>query len=512
MEQKENIGSSHELVLQNIPEAIIVTDKKWQVMFMNTTATEMTGWTHKSAAGKNLIEIFTLSERLKHEEIDFTNPGNFQRDRKSCTYWNSIFKSNNNTEILVDASFVPISGNRETSIGYIVSLKDATERMNEEKDYLNNQKIEAIANMANGLAHDFTNSLGIISGHASSIADNLIPKTRAHEEAIRILEAAKRVGNVTKHLMSIARIGGTKTDMKVEAVSLGNIVKDAINIMEESFSSQNISFKIRNPESMPYIMADDRQMLDCLINILLNSIDAMPDGGTISINAEEATFRKTSYVVLRIRDNGKGMSKDVLLHVFEPFFTTKTAGTGSGLGLTVVQNSIERWGGFMKIRSRPQQGTSIRLFLRKAKAQPAKETVREIKAGRETILIIDDSTALLEKNVLALKNAGYKVYTASNGDEGLELYRKNVDEIDLSIIDLVMPGTNGRKVLEEILAFNPTASIIMTSGFSRDYLRTSLERGAWGFIQKPFSIDHLLTTVRKILDQDSIVKTEPFIN
>ncbi|MDD4871652.1 MAG: ATP-binding protein [Kiritimatiellae bacterium] len=512
MEQKEHADLPLDLIVQNMPEAVIVTDRKWMISFMNPAAMELTCSTQKTALGKKFSDVVKLFDRHKNKKINITNHRSFQHDRKPYTYWNCTLESNSPKEIFVDVTFASIPGAKGTSYGYIVTFKDISERTNQEKEYLNKQKIEAISNMANSLAHDFTNSLGIISGHASSIADNLIPKTRAHEEAVRILEAVKRVGNVTKHLMSIARIGSTKNDMKVDAVPLGNIVKDAINIMEESFPNQNISFRIRSPESMPYIIADDRQMLDCLINLLLNSIDAMPDGGSITIDTEDTTFRKTSYVVLRIRDNGHGMSKDVLLHVFEPFYTTKSSGLGAGLGLTVVQNSIERWGGFIKIRSRPQQGTSIRLFLRKAKAQPAKETVHELKAGGETILFIDNSDSVIGKSILALKHAGYNVYTAQNGNEGLELYRKNVDKIDLSIIDLVMPGTDGKKVLEEILALNPTASIIMTSGFSRDYLRTSLERGAWGFIQKPFSTDHLLTTVRKMLDQDSIIKAESFTN
>lgn len=512
MEQKEHTGLPPATVLQHLPEAVIATDKKWVVTFTNPAADELTGLTGKSAAGKNLAEVIKLFSRDKNTEMNPLASRTFMQDRKPCSFLNCIIQCISGNRTPVDVFFAPLSGPKGPLNGYIVVIHDITERAKLDEEFINKQKIEAIANIAGGLAHDFTNSLGVITGHASSIADNLIPKTRAHEEALRILESSKHCGNIVKHLMSIARIGSTKTDMKVEAVPLDNIVKDAVNIMEESFASHKISFKIRNSSAMSYVMADDRQMLDCLVNLLLNSTEAMPDGGTVTIDAVEATFRKTSYVALRIRDNGRGMPNSVLKHVFDPFFTTKAPGLGAGLGLTVVMNSLQRWGGFIKIRSRPQQGTSIRLFLRKAKEQPARDTAKGSRDIRETILFVDDSAPCVEKYSAILKEAGYNVYAASGGLEGIDIYRKRVDEIDLSIIDLVMPGTDGRKVLEEILAFNPTASIIMSSGFSRDYVRTSLERGAWGFIQKPFSPDHFLTTVRKMLDQNNVVKSETHPN
>jgi len=506
MEQKEHTGITLNQIFESIPQAIIATDRKLLVSFINAAAEKMTGWTQSTAVGKNLSEVIKLFDRQKQEAIIIPSLRRFLHGRESSSFWNVLLKPNQEEAIPVDVFFAPLSSIHGIINGCIVVLKDVSERAKNDMEFVNKQKIEAIANMAGGLANDFTNSLGVISGHASSIADNLIPKTRAHEEAMRILEATKRASNATKHLMSIARIGGTRVEMKVESIHLGDIVKDAIATMEESFASKNISFKLRNAESMPYVMADERQMLDCLINLLLNSTDAMPSGGAIVIDADTTNYKKTGYVVLRIRDHGKGMSKEILLHAFDPFFTTKPA--GAGLGLTVVRNSIERWGGFIKIRSRPDHGTSIRLFLRKAKIQPTREAIRDAKAGRETILIIDNEKALLDRNELILKSAGYNVYTALNAQQGIEIYQKNVDTIDLTVIDLVMPGMNGKKVLEAILAFNPTASIIMTSGFSRDYVRKSLERGAWSFLQKPFSPDYLLTTVRKTLDQNNIVKTD----
>ena len=508
MERNDQTDLLPNLILQHMPEAVITVDKKWAVSFMNPAAEILTGWTLKAALERNLGEILTLLDADTSEEIKIPSMRAFSRDSVPVVYWNLAMSSTDGNKTPVDAVFTAMKNIHGSATGCLLILTNVSVRNKHEKEFLNRQKIEAIANMAGSLAHDFSNSLAMISGHASSISDNLIPKTRAHEESLRILEAAKRAGNIAKRLISISRIGAVKTNMKIETVALGAIVKEAIKMAEESFESQKISFKIRNLENMPSIMADDRQLLDCLLNLILNSLDAMPDGGTITIDAGEITLRKINYTILRVRDTGCGMSKDVLLHAFEPFFTTKPAGAGAGLGLTVVQSSLGRWGGFVKIRSRPKQGTSVRLFLRKARIQPAREPSRGTKSGLESILIIDDSKALLEKNAAILKNAGYKVHSASCGEEGLQLYKKYADEINLSIIDLIMPGTGGKEILGEILAANPTAQIIMTSGFSRDYVRTSLERGAWGFIQKPFSSDHLLTAVRKILDQESAAKAE----
>ena len=508
MGQKEHIHSTLETLFQCAPEAVFVTDRKWQIVLMNPLAETMTGCISKTSIGNQLMDVLKLFDSQKKETFKLTSYRQSSGDKQTCNYWNLVLSPANGSDLRVDCSISPLNATKHAQGGYLVILKNVDDRALIDDEYINHSKISAIANMASSLAHDFTNSLGAISGHASAIADNLIPNTRAHEEALRILEAAKRAGNLTKHLMSIARIGDSKTDMKVEAIHLGNVAKDAITIMEESFSSQNIVFKIKSPESMPYVMADDRQLLDCLVNLMINSTDAMSKGGTISIDSDELIFRKTTYVALRIRDTGNGMAKDVLLRAFDPFFSTKPLGTGAGLGLTVVKNSLERWGGSVKIRSRVGTGTSVRLFFRKAKAQPSKEYIRESKSGGENILLIDDAAVILEKSAQILRNEGYNVYTAKSGEEGLRMYQKHVDDIDLAIIDLVMPKINGKKVLEGILEFNPTASIIMMSGFSRDYVRTSLERGAWGYVQKPFTAVHLLAVVRKILDQNVAVNSE----
>jgi len=506
----EQTGIPYDLILQNLPEAVIIADKKLSITNMNPAAEALTGWTQKTAAGKDLTQVLRLIDHEKRQEVKIPSVHTFQHDKKPVSYKHVLLLSSENGETPVDVLFTAMVSHRGIYGGYLAILTDITGCLKVNEEYVNRQKIDAISNMANYLAHDFSDSLGAISGHASAIADNLIPKTRAHEEALRILQATKRAGILAKHLMSIARLSNTKTDMKVEAVSLGNVAKEAVRIMEESFFSQTTSFKVRNPEGMPYVMADERQLLDCLINLLINSIDAMPNGGTVTIDSSEKIYKKNSFAVLRLRDSGVGMTQEVLMRAFDPFFTTKPAGSGSGLGLTVTRSSVERWGGFINIRSQPNQGTSIRLFMRKAKVQPARTIARAAKAKLETILIIDDSRSLLDRNAAILKHADYQVYSTTAATEGVELYIKHADEIDLTVIDLVMPGTDGKKVLEQILEFDPTASIIMTSGFSRDYVRKTLERGAWGFIQKPFDADHLLTAVRKALDQNNIVQAETF--
>ena len=391
MDPKEHTQSILDLIFQHLSEAVFVTDKKWQITLMNPMAESMISRSAKASIGNHLVNVLRLYDRQKKETIKVTSQRQFLSDKQLCNYWNIVLTPENGSDMFVDCSVLSLSAAKNPQSGYLVTLKNVNDRVISDEEHINHNKISAIANMAGSLAHDFTSSLGVISGHASAIADNLIPKTRAHEEALRILEAAKRAGNLTKHLMSIARIGDSKTDMKVESVHLGNLVKDAITIMEESFASQNISFKMKNPESMPYVMADDRQILDCLVNIMMNSTDAMPKGGTISIDADEITFRKTSYVALRIRDTGIGMTSNVLHHAFDPFFTTKQAGSGAGLGLTVVKNSLERWGGTVKIKSRIGHGASVRLFFRKAKAQPSKESIREVRSRRESILLVDDT-------------------------------------------------------------------------------------------------------------------------
>jgi len=407
---------------------------------------------------------------------------------------------------LVSALIAPICGYRGAIEGIVVSCRDISEAVLEERMVLDSHKIEAIGNMAGAIAHDFSNWLGVISGHASAVADSLIPRTRPHSEALRIINAAERAGMLVKRLFSVARASNIAGEMKIERVALHEVVSDAIQMMEETFHAKQISFKVRNLETAPDVKADALQFSDCLINLFLNDGDGMPDGGTITIDWSEKVTESKTFVVLRVRDTGVGISRRDLEQIFDPFFTTKDSQSATGLGLTIVKSSLQRWGGSVKVRSQEGRGTSFRLFVPRETAELRKRPA--VRAGGETILVVDDQKDLLLEMQGVLEKAGYKVLTANGGNECVSLYRKLMEDIHLLVIDVVMPEKDGKQVLAEILDINPTARIVVTSGFSRDYVRAYLKRGAWGFAQKPIDPPQFLGILRGVLHQKTMLDTE----
>ncbi len=480
--------------------AIIATDGKGLITTMNRLAEKLTGVKKTASAGKPLGDIFHLMDHSTHAPVKFTTAVSFQKNCKEVCFNHAIFVSATGEETLVNAIFTPLKDSKGNIEGVVLIFRDISETVAGEDSIMNTQRMTAIGNIANSVAHNLNNWLSIISGHASSISDNLLPNTRAHEEAQKIINATKHAGGLAKRLLSIARASKMTGAVKTEQIDLADTVKHAIAMAEGSLVGQKIGFKVATLAKTPYVEANTDQLLDCLMNLFLNAADAMPNGGVISIDASNTTVRNKSFVVLRVRDTGTGMSKDVLAHIFEPFYALKDSGSTMRLGLTIVKSAIEQWGGFAKVESKPGHGTSFRLFIPKG-ATKSKEVKKPISTGGETILVVDDDAGTLTEIENILKDAGYKVLKATNGDDCISLFHARRKAIDLTIIDVVMPGKDGKSVLQKILKSDPTASIVMTSGFSRDYVRTYLERGIWGFIQKPIERHQLLAILRRILDE-----------
>lgn len=494
-----NIVEWCEAVLRCLPYATIVTDKRGHILFVNDTAEDLAGVTRVHSIGRPLGEVF----RLANPEAKVPSARAIGQLRVPKFYRRTFLVRKNGSKTLINASIAPVIGDRGVQHGLVVLFRDVSKDVANERMLVDRQKIEAISNMARSVGLDFSSWLTTISGHASSIADNVIPGTRAHDEALRIVEAAGQAGGLAKRLLGIAKPGGTTGDVKLGNVPTSEIIRNAISLVEGSFTERKIVFKCKDIDDVPYVIADAGQLLDCMMNLFTNSAEAMPEGGTIHIDFSEKTEGNQEYVVLRIKDTGRGMTKEVMNQVFEPFFSTKQSESSVGLGLTVVNNSVRSWGGYVTLHSKVNDSTVVRLFIRKADVQPAAAKEPTHQAGGETVLLADDDGELLAEMADALRQAGYKILTAGGGQECLKLFKSKPDEIAIVVLDAIMPGINGKQVLREILATDPTASILITSGFSRDYVRGYMEKGSWAFIQKPFEQGQLITTIRRVIDQRS---------
>lgn len=485
---------------ESLADGVIVADNRGRTVTLNAAAEDLLGVKRDETVGTPVRSLLTLQDRDTEETVRVPSSRAFYRGPSPRHYEKLMVTGADKRKVTIDFTAAPVKGYRGTVKGCLYVLRDVSAAAAREHQALERQKLEAIGSMAGNMAHDFISWLSVISSHALSIADNLIPKTRAHDEALRIVEAARHASGLTRRLLTIARASRPENDAKAAIVDIHRAVEEATELARASFASQTIEFRTHNLENVSPVKADSDQLVDCLVNLFRNSVEAFEGGsGVITVDAVHRTRGNDEWVVLRVRDSGEGIPRDITDRILEPFFTTKKARSAVGLGLTVVNGSVQQWGGALRVRSMPGRGTTVRLFLPRAEVD-AKSALTPGQTGGETVLLVDDQESLLNETRTILRDAGYHVHAATNARECLDLYKRHRSRIQLAIIDVVMPGRDGKRILAEILEIEPTAAIIMTSGFPRDYIRAYLERGAWEFLQKPFEQAHLLDTVRRVLE------------
>jgi len=389
-------------------------------------------------------------------------------------------------------------------------VEDVTARKQAEQAMRESERVKAIGTLAGGVAHDFNNIVNVIAGSAALIADSALPTTASHEGATRILDAARHASDLTRRLMGVARMSEAGGDSAIGPVDVALVVGNTIELAEPTLTARNVQVVFKSIGRNLRAFANAEQLLNAVMNLLLNAAEAMPRGGVVTVDVSErrTTLPRTSaaaasrrpYVVLRVRDTGHGMSRATLKRVFEPFFTTRDGSGAFGLGLTVARNMVVAWGGWLSVRSREGAGTSFRLLIPKAEMIAALPAPPSSRVGA-TVLLVDDDADTLHLMRRVLERGGCRVITAEHAAAGVDAYRRQAAEIQVCVVDLLMPAPGGQAVLEEILTRNAQASVIVTSGFSREHVRAALPKGAWSFIQKPIEEEKLLKMVADLAER-----------
>ena len=380
-----------------------------------------------------------------------------------------------------------------------------------EEQLIQSQKMEAVGQLAGGLAHDFNNLVSVITGYCGFLRQDLPADDARMDDIKEIQAAAESAASLTRQLLAFSR----KQVLQPKIVNLNDSVEQLEHMLRRLIGAQ-IEIKTRLQAELQLVKADPNQLDQVVMNLAVNARDAMPGGGVLTLETEnvmlDAEYARTHpgvrpgpHVVLCIRDNGIGMDADTQARIFEPFFTTKEPGTGTGLGLSTVYGIVRQSGGHIWVYSEPGLGTVFKIYFpvtREAMDERADEKVPDdALRGAETILVVDDSEALRPVVTRTLRQYGYAVLEAAGGDEAIRVAERESNPIHLILTDIVMPGMSGPELARDLLRWHPGMRVLFMSGYAENAIvREGLRHPSAGFIEKPFSPETLAREVRRALD------------
>jgi len=368
-----------------------------------------------------------------------------------------------------------------------------------------------VGQLAGGIAHDFNNLLTVILGYSQILADGLPKESRLADSTGQIKSAAERAAGITRQLLAFSR----KQVLSPRVINLNDIVLNLDSLLRRLIG-EDIEVLTVPANDLGTVKADPGQIEQVIMNLALNSRDAMPHGGKLTLETSNAILDETyanehqpvepgRYVMLAVSDAGVGMSPETLTRIFEPFYTTKEVGKGTGLGLSMVYGIVKQSGGYIWVYSEPNQGTTFKIYLPRVD-QPAEESGAEkrparVMRGTETILLVEDDPQLRQLSSSVLAHCGYNVLAAASPEEGLSICQTNHRDIRLLVTDVVMPRMNGRQLAERILQACPNVRVLYISGYTDNAIvhYGVLDPGLW-FLAKPFTLSALVAKVREVLD------------
>jgi PAS domain S-box-containing protein len=397
--------------------------------------------------------------------------------------------------------------------GIIGLAKDVTEEHRLQHQLSESQKMEAIGTLAGGIAHDFNNLLMGMQANLSLMRLDTTHAAPLHEKIRRIEEQIQNGASLTRQLLGYARKG--KYTLSVFDVNV--LIRDALTVVSRTNKGVVISQHLS--EQPAYIKADQGQIELVLLNLFINAVDAMPDGGELSVGSalvkatdgsdDRTNPKEGPFIQLAIRDTGIGMDPSTQARIFEPFFTTKEMGRGTGLGLASVYGVIKNHGGSIQVKSTPGQGSTFTLTLPAARAkQPAcciTERIAVLPAGGGTILIVDDEPLILQYCQEMIRSLGFSIFAAATAEKAIQIYQTYNQHIDIAILDMVMPKMNGLQLFGVLQAINPEIRTIITTGYALDSrISEIIVRNSHQYLKKPYTRDQLANAIANLMDNENL--------
>jgi PAS domain S-box-containing protein len=498
--------ASFRSVVEDAPYGIYRAGLSGQLFLVNSTLEQMLGYGSQGELLKANLATDIYCDPGEHQRLIETFPQH-QGFKDIEFEW----KRKDRTRITVRSSGRPVRDETGEFAYLEVFAEDVTQRRVLEKQLRMAQKMEAIGRLSGGIAHDFNNLLGVIMGYSQVMKRSLGPAHASYEHAEEIEKASQRAVSLTRQLLAFSR----QQVLEPAILSLNALVSDMEKMLPRLIG-EDIKLNLILAPALGQVKADQGQIEQVVMNLAVNARDAMPGGGKLTIQTanveldvaytlEHPGSKPDRYVMLAVTDTGIGMDPETQAHIFEPFFTTKDRDKGTGLGLATVYGVVKQSGGYIAVESKKGKGASFSIYLprvEQAVAAPEASSPKTLTLrGSETILLVEDAEPLRKLAHMFLKDNGYQVLTAADGEEALQVARQHAAPIQLLLTDVVMPGINGRVLAERLAPWQRGMKVLYMSGYTDSFIAGHgvLEAGTH-LLHKPFTEEALMRKVREVLD------------
>jgi len=508
IDERKRAEDNLKITLNSIGDGVITTDVSGRITGINPVAEELTGWNQKEAAGRRLTEVFTVISGLTREPVEdpaekVLHSGGIEELKDE-----SLLRSRDGREHLIADSGAPIRSESGENLGVVLVFRDISEERALQDQLRQSQKMDAIGQLAGGVAHDFNNMLGGIMGAAEMLALCLGDDPKAQKYNSIILESAKRAADLTNKLLTFSRSNPQASTI----IELHEIIEESVVLLRNTID-RRIEIIIKLAAESSTVVGDPTLLQNALLNLGINSSHAMPEGGEIRITTtivelddefcKACTFalQPGSYLSVEFKDNGAGIPAEHLDRIFDPFFTTKGQGHGTGLGLAAVYGTIQQHKGAIFVDSEVGEGTVFQMVIPLTRGPKSKTVAPPApQKGRGCILVVDDEEVMRVTAAAILEELGYRVEMAGNGQEAVTVFRQKSREIDLVLLDMVMPVMNGRDCFAALRRIDPAVPVVVSSGFTREEdLKEMKLEGLNGFIRKPYLSSSLSRIIHDVL-------------
>ncbi|VAW33308.1 Sensor protein of zinc sigma-54-dependent two-component system, partial [hydrothermal vent metagenome] len=501
------------VTLRSIGDGVITTDPEGRIMVLNKIAEHMTGWAMEEAVGRPLEEVFRIVDEDERRPLESPAAQVLRSGKIVDLVSGTILLSKDGQELNIADSGAPIHDSRSEVIGVVLVFRDITLEKKIAQESRRMDKLEAIGVLAGGIAHDFNNILAAIMGNVSLALMLTDSSDKRHHLLSQVEKASERAKNLVQQLLTFSRGGNPFKTLS----TISDIIRESAEFV---LRGSNVKGEFDFAPDLWAVEVDKGQIGQVVQNLVINAVQAMPNGGNIRLSCENFSLKDSEeipfaeyanserYLRIIISDDGCGMPPEVSSRIFDPYFTTKEK--GNGLGMAVTHSVIRKHGGHILVDSKPGEGTAFTIYLpvsTKSTAVVEEDVVPVLDIsgiGRGRVLIMDDDELVRDIAVNMLSAAGFETLNAVDGAAVLEIYRQaaaSAKPIDVVIMDLTIPGgMGGEQTAAELLAFDPRAAIIVSSGYSNDQVMANYrDYGFKAAVVKPYNMQELVSTVGRLM-------------